>query len=43
MAFPEIASYEVVMVAEGIKAKANAVLTGYSTEHPVNAAKRGKC
>jgi len=40
---PEIACYEVVTIAEGIETNANAVLTGCTTEHPVNAVNRAKC
>ena len=40
---PDIASYEIVTIAEGIKTNANAVLTGCTTEHPVSAANRAKC
>jgi hypothetical protein len=39
----EIASYEVVTIAEGIKTKANVVQSGCSTEHLVNATNRAKC
>ena len=39
----KIASYEVVTITEGTKTKANAVLTGCTTEHTVCAANRAKC
>ena len=39
----ETACYEVYTIAEGIETNANAVLTGCTTEHPVNGSNRAKC
>jgi len=39
----DIARYEAVTIAEGVKTKANTLLTGCTTEHPVNASNRTKC
>ena len=40
---PEVTSNKVITVADGIKTKANAVLTGCSTEHPVNSDNLAEC
>jgi len=40
---PEIARYEVVTIAEGIKTNANALLTECSIEYTVNSTNRVKC